>query len=562
MKMMKSLLLGSAAGLVAVAGAQAADLPVKAKPVEYVKVCSVYGAGFYYIPGTETCLKIGGFARADITVHGAENDNPYRNGSLARNTREDTSGYNTRYRGIVSFDARSQTEFGTLRSYIRAGWELNSSPSLGTGIYGATAIDNGYRGNIYFDRAFIQFAGITVGKSQSFFDFYANALNFTTSYVGGSDTGHGINLLAYTAQFAGGFSGTISLEDQVHRRTGLWDASTNGLGNGNLAGVGAGFGTLFASTGALATPASIANAGASAGGATLTAGNYAAQRFPDIVGNLRVDQPWGAAQLMAALHDASGSCYGATCNQIGTATDAPGGPGDRLGYAVGGGLQFNLPFAQGDQLWLQATYARGAASYVGFNSFVNNSVIAVYGNGSAGTFGTPAVGAAGIRQGSYLGAWGFDGIFQTGTRVALTDGFQANAAIQHFWTPSVRTSVFGGVAALHFDQDAKQLFCTGVAGTAIAPGANPGAGPRGTFNRPGTGTCNPDFAVYQVGTRTIWSPVKDLDIGVELLYTKFDQNFVGDWNLATAGSRPAGIYRAADLDTFQGLLRFQRNFVP
>ena len=54
MKMVKSLLLGSAAGLVAVAGAQAADLPVKAKPVQYVKICSLYGVGFYYIPGTTT----------------------------------------------------------------------------------------------------------------------------------------------------------------------------------------------------------------------------------------------------------------------------------------------------------------------------------------------------------------------------------------------------------------------------------------------------------------------------------------------------------------------------
>ena len=65
MKMVKSLLLGSAAGLVAVAGAQAADLPVKAKPVEYVKICSIYGAGFFYIPGTDTCIKIGGWVRAE-----------------------------------------------------------------------------------------------------------------------------------------------------------------------------------------------------------------------------------------------------------------------------------------------------------------------------------------------------------------------------------------------------------------------------------------------------------------------------------------------------------------
>ena len=65
MKMVRSLLLGSAAGLIAVAGAQAADLPVKAEPVEYVKICSLYGVGFYYIPGTDMCIKIGGWVRAE-----------------------------------------------------------------------------------------------------------------------------------------------------------------------------------------------------------------------------------------------------------------------------------------------------------------------------------------------------------------------------------------------------------------------------------------------------------------------------------------------------------------
>src|SRR5580692_11943928 len=67
MKMVKSLLLGSAAGLVAVTAGQAADLPVKAKPVEYVKVCSLYGAGFYYMPGTDMCIKVGGWVRQEAT---------------------------------------------------------------------------------------------------------------------------------------------------------------------------------------------------------------------------------------------------------------------------------------------------------------------------------------------------------------------------------------------------------------------------------------------------------------------------------------------------------------
>src|ERR671937_775168 len=66
MKMVKSLLLGSAAGIVAVAGAQAADYPVKAAAVQYVRICNLYGDGFYYLPGTNICVKIGGYARAEM----------------------------------------------------------------------------------------------------------------------------------------------------------------------------------------------------------------------------------------------------------------------------------------------------------------------------------------------------------------------------------------------------------------------------------------------------------------------------------------------------------------
>src|SRR5688500_11556961 len=66
----KSLLLGSAAALVAVSGARAADAVVIAEPepMEYVRVCDTYGVGFYYIPGTETCLKVSGYLRYDIGI--------------------------------------------------------------------------------------------------------------------------------------------------------------------------------------------------------------------------------------------------------------------------------------------------------------------------------------------------------------------------------------------------------------------------------------------------------------------------------------------------------------
>src|SRR6201986_4489195 len=81
MKMVKGLVLGSAAALLAVGGAQAADLPVKAKAVEYVRICSLYGAGFWYIPGTDTCIKIGGYLRVDTTFNGGIYDGQNWNGS-------------------------------------------------------------------------------------------------------------------------------------------------------------------------------------------------------------------------------------------------------------------------------------------------------------------------------------------------------------------------------------------------------------------------------------------------------------------------------------------------
>src|SRR6266571_4567110 len=130
MKMVKSLLLGTAAGLVAVAGAQAADLPVKAKPVEYVKVCSVYGEGFFYVPGTDTCIKIGGYVRQDLYVGQASTSfRPAISSGVARLNRIDTAYSLWQSTEELSTDVRTQTEYGTLRAYTRVGFRVNSTVS-------------------------------------------------------------------------------------------------------------------------------------------------------------------------------------------------------------------------------------------------------------------------------------------------------------------------------------------------------------------------------------------------------------------------------------------------
>ena len=69
MTLIKSILLGSAAGIVAVAGAQAADLPTqKAAPVaQYVKICNVGGITGWTLPGSDTCVKLSGYITAQFT---------------------------------------------------------------------------------------------------------------------------------------------------------------------------------------------------------------------------------------------------------------------------------------------------------------------------------------------------------------------------------------------------------------------------------------------------------------------------------------------------------------
>src|ERR1700742_1154788 len=109
MKMVKSLVLGSAAGLVAMSGAQAADLPVKAKAVEYVRICSLYGAGFFYIPGTDTCIKLGGYVRVDTTLNCSIYDRPASSGPLGQRNRY-LGCFASRSRMALTVKTRTATE--------------------------------------------------------------------------------------------------------------------------------------------------------------------------------------------------------------------------------------------------------------------------------------------------------------------------------------------------------------------------------------------------------------------------------------------------------------------
>ncbi|MEW5422012.1 porin [Amorphus sp. 3PC139-8] len=275
---MKSLLLGSAAGVLAVTGAQAADLPVAPEPIDYVRVCDAFGAGYYYIPGTDTCLSVRGRVRAEYRYFDSEYVTHWR----------DYDSTQFRARGYLYMDSRTNTEFGLLRAYNEV-WVTTDSP-------GGT--------NLSLWNSFIQFGGFTFGKTQSFYDFvvYPTWAWYLTPQV--SDQRQ--LMAAYTFAFGNGFSSSISLESADERRTDI---------------VGYGYG-------------------------------YGGTKYPDLVANLRIDQGWGSAQLSGALHQVWPGYNPAAST-----------PGSEVGWAINGGVKFNLPFAAGATANLSGAYTQGAVAY-------------------------------------------------------------------------------------------------------------------------------------------------------------------------------------------------------
>jgi hypothetical protein len=347
---MKTLLLGAAAGLVTVGAAQAADLPMtKAEAVEYVRVCTEFGEGFFYIPGTDTCLKIAGEIRADYQFD-------------SRDSRlDDVTAFDTEAR--LKWDARTATEYGTLRSYIQV--HVN---------YGAVGPEET---GVLLDKAFIQWGPITAGKAHSFFGLY-DADYANTIFAGYFGPQGDANLLAYTAVFGGGFSATLAVEDGRDHR--------GGLINDNDFGVDEGI--------------------------------YGGQSMPDIVANIRLDQSWGKVMLSGAVHEIR---YGA--GVIGQDADGV----DIIdtvdidadyGWAAALGVAVNLPFMTNSYIVVEGTYADGAGDYLtaGSDSAFSTRTNGTFGNtdlqsgwavtGEIGIGFTPSLQFVGFA--SYLSTDGID----------------------------------------------------------------------------------------------------------------------------------------------------------
>ncbi|MER8827571.1 porin [Mesorhizobium sp. M0938] len=214
----KSLLLGSAAALVAVSGARAADAVVVAEPepAEYVRICDVYGAGYFYIPGTETCLRIGGYLRYDIGVGDVGAFAGATSGDYEDGSENDT--YWKRARFTLKTWTGQETELGTLKTYTETRFNFGNRQGradVGYAPDGELAFVPNEAGNrgVSLNFAWIQLGGLRVGKDESAFDTFigyaGNVINDTLVPFGGFDT----NVVQYYFDAGNGFSAVVSLEE-------------------------------------------------------------------------------------------------------------------------------------------------------------------------------------------------------------------------------------------------------------------------------------------------------------------------------------------------------------
>lgn len=213
----------------------------KGEAVEYVKVCTAFGPGFFYIPGTDTCLKISGQIRADYWFAQAPS-----NATGKRNISQTQFRTNARIR----FDARTQTDWGMLRSFF----ELQAESNAGAATHDTFQVR----------QAYLQFGGLTAGYAWSPYAFYDPnyQAEFFAPYFG--EQGRR-NLISYTAQFDKAYA-TLSIEDGRDHRANT--TSFGNSGNANIRGIGG-------------------------------------SQVPDIVGVIGYDDNkngWGRLQIMGALH--------------------------------------------------------------------------------------------------------------------------------------------------------------------------------------------------------------------------------------------------------------------
>ena len=187
---------------------------------------------------------------------------------------------------------------------------------------------------------------------------------------------------------------------------------------------------------------------------------YGGTGTPDIIGNVRMTQAWGSAQIMGALHELK--------------TSVVSFPGTAWGYAVGAGIEVKTPQTgnPNNSFLLQAQYTKGAVEYTGLAASPVTTVLSlgfVTGATGATTFIADAVGL--------------------GTTLHKTTAWSAYGGYRHYWTPALRTGFSAGITDIDYDAAV-------TAQLSIV-----------------------DARLWQGHISTIWSPVAGLDLSLDLVYS-------------------------------------------
>jgi hypothetical protein len=518
MKNAKRVLLGTAAGFASVAAAQAADLPVKARPVQYVRICSLYGDGYYYIPGSDTCIKIGGRVSMEAGYNYIAGQDPALGYTGTGGAQDRTvSPISTRAKANVYMDTRSETQYGTLRTYTSVQFQnQNQSESFNA------------------QRAFIQWAGFTVGRVNTFTTTWIldDAWSIIKAQTGHDSGSSGLNEAAYTFDLGSGVALNLGVSERATK-------SLTNLSVNSALKVGA-------------EPTDF----------------HGGESYPDPWINLREDASWGFVSATLEGHNVNATDYtqsgtspslatsgvpGYTCTAAGfaggvgaanTPLSSCGHPSDRIGWVatVGGELRIPMPGDLTDRIGAGVRYGNGADQLVDSSS------------ASPDRFGAGNVLALG---------WTSDGVFVNGSGIQLTTAWGGSAGYEHAWTGTFRTTLVAGYTNVSYNSTALGYFSDAIGCTATGSGAA-----RQTSVSISSGTnCNPGFQFLESGIGTSWTPVPDLSVRAQLSYYQVWTGFKGDLlNLSNAGAnpiigaRPAGIYSTNNSGFFAFAFQVSRGF--
>jgi hypothetical protein len=381
MTSLKTVLLGSAASLLAVGVAQAADLPVKkaAAAVQYVEVCPVYGSGFYKLPGTDICIRHFGSVKFNFafqderTAWFGPGDTEVQAGA------SNTIGWQWTIR--PGWDFRSPTEYGTLRTVV----QLRVDQRNGVHADDTPIETAAMRTNNLVHRGYIEWAGFLIGRAGSQFVYWDQ--DDVVTAIGGDPKTTAMQF-TYVFTAPGGLKATIGLED-----TGAWNS-------------GAGVFTDLTSVHNLSV------------GPT---------RRYDIIGSISTDQSWGNAKLSGAIHwqETNGDIDG---------NGAPDTTEIGTGWAVLAGVTFNLPMlGPKDQLLLEATYSDGAVAYSGINGGAENDFTSFERRGQflSGLQNFWITDTFAVDSGN---TWDFKNV----------KAWSVNAQLRHYWSPLWRSNLMAG----------------------------------------------------------------------------------------------------------------------